>query len=283
MNLVLLLAIVAVATASPLTPSDAPQVPVSWNYAQGGSDWVGTCSTGTLQSPININTSATSCVKEGENGVPYRIDFHYVKKDNLTLRNNGHALSIKGDLGFVTLGGCNPCDGQVYNVKAVSIHAPSEHTINASPTNDGHYAAEIHIVHQKTGSTGLNDLLIVAITLYVQPDGGFPNSFLEHINLATAPTVAKTEVAIKKHVSLNKLKESLHGEYYTYTGSLTSPPCTEGVKWYVMKRPLGVQADQLATLTSLFAGNANFAAGHGNNRNTQPLNNRPVYYYRKRD
>jgi len=281
--LVLLLAIVAVAAASPLTPSDAPQVPVSWNYAQGGSDWVGTCSTGTLQSPININTSATSCVKEGESGVPYRIGFHYVKKGNLTLRSNGRALSIKGDLGFVTLGGCNPCDGQVYNVKAVSIHAPSEHTINASPTNDGHYAAEIHIVHQKTGSTGLNDLLIVAITLYVQPDGGFPNSFLEHINLATAPTVAKTEVAIKKHVSLNKLKESLHGEYYTYTGSLTSPPCTEGVKWYVMKRPLGVQADQLATLTSLFAGNANFAAGHGNNRNTQPLNNRPVYYYRKRD
>jgi len=90
-------------------------------------------------------------------------------------------------------------------------------------------------------------------------------------------------VGSKKHVSLNKLKESLSGEYFTYTGSLTSPPCTEGVKWYVMKRPLGVQAEQLSTLTALFAGNANFAAGHGNNRNTQPINNRPVYYYRKRD
>jgi len=281
--LVLLFAVVAVAAAQTLSPTDQPMVPVSWNYGQGGSDWPGTCQSGLAQSPINVNTSATTCVKEGQDGVAYRIDFHYVKKDNLTLRNNGHALSIKGDMGFVTLGGCNPCDGQVYNVKAVSIHAPSEHTIDASPTKDGSYAAEIHIVHQKVGSTGLNDLVIVAVLLYVQPDGGFPNSFLDNIGLAAAPTVAKTEVPIKGHVHLNKLKESFSGEFFTYTGSLTSPPCTEGVKWYVMKRPLGINKDQVTGLQGLFAGNPNFAAGRGNNRNVQPLNNRPVYYYRKRD
>jgi len=284
MKLVLLLALVAVASAATLNPpaqGDAPLVPVSWNYGQGGADWPGTCSSGTAQSPINVNTSAVTCVKEGQDGVPYRIDFHYFKKDNLTLRNNGHALSIKGDLGFVTIGGCNPCDGQQYNVKAFSFHAPSEHTIDASPTKDGHYAMELHIVHQKVGSTGLNDLVIVAINFYLQPDGGFPNSFLDNINWANAPAAAQATVPISGPVNLHKLNEAFKGEYFTYTGSLTSPPCTEGVKWYIMKRPLGVNKAQLDIVQNMFQKNTNFANGNGNNRNVQPLNNRPVYWYRK--
>lgn len=285
MKVIVLLALVAVAAASTLTPTDAPpaSVPVAWNYAQGGSDWPGTCSTGQAQSPININTSALTCVKEGQDGVPHRIDFHYVKKDNLTLRHNGHALSVKGDLGFITLGGCNPCDGQQYNVKAFSFHAPGEHTIDASPTKDGRYGAELHIVHQKVGSTGLNDLVIVAVNFYLQADGGFPNSFLDNINWANAPQTAKTSVAITGAVDLDKLKEALSGEYFTYTGSLTSPPCTEGVKWFVMKRPLGVNKAQLDVIQNLFQKKADFAAGRGNNRNVQNTNNRVVYWYRKRN
>jgi len=277
-----LVAIVAVSaqqqTVAP-TPAPAPApTPTPFSYENGGADWPGLCKTGLAQSPINIDTTKTKCVRHGEfDAKVHRIDFHYIPALNLSMVNNGNTLKVKGDLGFVTIGGCNPCDGQEYVVKQFHFHTPSEHTIDASPERKGQYAMELHIVHQKKGSTGLNDLVFVTILFYIQPEGGFPNWFLDNINWNWAPKAAGTSSKIQAAVDLNRLRESLHGEYYSYKGSLSTPPCTESVQYFIMKNPLGITKEQADLVQSIFVKN-----GKGNSRPVQPLNNREVAWYRRR-
>jgi len=282
LTLVLLLSAVAIAAAGTAAPG-------SWSYG-AQANWPGLCTSGTAQSPININASHTHCVRHGEpDAQAFRIHFHYHKgldhiahQHNHTLRNTGYALQVKGkNLGHITIGGCNPCDGQEYDVKQVNFHAPSEHTVTTDPSKDGHYAMETQIVHQKRGSKGLNDIVIVSILWYKQAPGGFPNSFLQSIDWANAPTDTSRRTHINGRVKLHKLDEALKGEYYSYFGSLVVPPCTEGVQYFVMKRPLGATQHQLNVIQNLFANNPAFAGGAGNNRGIQQLNGRKVWYYRK--
>ena len=67
-------------------------------------------------------------------------------------------------------------------------------------------------------------------------------------------------------------------EYWNYPGSLTTPPCTEGIKWTVIKDVQPISEAQLQKFTSLWADNPDWANGKGNNREVQPLNSRTLYY-----
>jgi len=274
--------------ASGAADSSSPSRRISFDYKQSGKDWSGTCSSGKAQSPININTTAAVCVRHGEpTANPYRIHFHYASSadaKNLSLHHNGHTIKVKGDLGYVTVGGCNPCTGQEYRIKQFHFHAAAEHTIDADPAANrtGAYALELHIYHQKQGSVGFKDVVGVAIQFYVQPEGGYPNSFLEKINWSGMPTQKGGSTPLSGGVDLTLLKEAIHNaEYFTYTGSLTTPPCTEDVKWFVMKTPLGISQKQADTIQALFAKNTAFASGNGNNRVVQPTNGRQVVWYRR--
>ena len=77
------------------------------------------------------------------------------------------------------------------------------------------------------------------------------------------------------------VKEFLDGidkkSFISYEGSLTTPPCTEGVRWTVLLEPQPISDEQLKHFTDRYADNPNFASGAGNNRITQPLNGRIVY------
>jgi len=292
MKALLLLGLLAVASAA-VTPAADPGTPgtdalnptspnTQWNYQSSGTNWnLGWCRVGKAQSPINIEKESTHCVRKGEiHSLPYRIDFHYFPRNNLSMVNTGHGLQVNTDLGFVTLGGCNPCNGHQYNLKQFNFHTPAEHTIDARPGKTG-YALELQLIHQKVGATGLNDLVGVSILFYQQHEGGFPNSFLNLVDVMHAPATLNAVNPIQGIVDMHTLKESLHGEYYTYKGSLTAPTCDETVTWFVMKNPLGVSKHQLAKIQSLFQGNKEFAMGNGNARATQALNGRPVIWYRK--
>jgi len=283
--LVALLVSVAVAQQQKLVPPPqqtpaAPTPPPTQGttpplYENGGKDWPGICLTGQAQSPINIETAKAKCVRHGEaDAKAYRIDFHYFPALNLSMTHNGNVLKVIGNLGFVTIGGCNPCDGQQYWVKQFNFHTPSEHTFDASPQKTGQRTMELRIVHQKQGSTGLNDLVVVAVQFYIQPDGGFPNWFLDNINWNWAPKSKGQSNSIQGAVDLRRLKEAFHGEYYSYKGSLTTPPCTESVQYFVMKNPLGITKEQAAVIQNIF--------GKGNARPVQPVNNREVVWYRRR-
>jgi carbonic anhydrase len=250
---------------------------ISFTYPD--TTWGGICQTGKRQSPINIMRDQTVCVREGEfEGVRRKINFHYWPAHGLETVNTGHTLKVKSHVGFVTVGGCNPCDGQRYHLKQINFRTPAEHTIDASATRSGRYPLELHLVHQKEGATGLNDLLFIAIFFYQQLDGGFPNKFLHQLEIHHAPTTTGGKFKLSSWVNIfDSLKEALTGEYYTYDGSITTPTCDETVQWFVMKTPLGATKEQIASLNNIFNANNN----GGNARGTKDLNGRRVYWYRK--
>ena len=67
-------------------------------------------------------------------------------------------------------------------------------------------------------------------------------------------------------------------KYWAYDGSLTTPPCTEGIKWSVIEEVQKISSQQLEDFTKHFAGDMNFAGGNGNNRAVQELNDRTLFY-----
>lgn len=143
------------------------------------------------------------------------------------------------------------------------IHAPSEHTFNGK-----HYDLELHIVHSDYMSS---KLAVLAIFFDVAAGGNLDNPFITalKLNLQNPSITTLPLQALVGGLKKNAL--------YSYEGSLTAPPCSEIVQWIVTNEPQPISTAQLALITSHFAGNSNFAKGHGNNRATQPLNGRTIY------
>jgi len=143
------------------------------------------------------------------------------------------------------------------------IHAPSEHTFNGK-----HYDLELHIVH--TDYTSSN-LAVLAIYFDVEDGGNKDNDFITALKLDQQnPSITSLPI----QALVQKVKKD---EIYSYSGSLTTPPCSEIVTWVVTHDPQPISTAQLKLITSHFADNYNFAKGKGNNRETQPLNGRTIY------
>jgi carbonic anhydrase len=150
----------------------------------------------------------------------------------------------------------------VYFLQQFHFHAPSEHTINGQA-----FDAEMHLVH----ANRLGELLVVSVLLSIS-DQAQPGIFDDIAN--NAPTSVKSNTMESTVNAMNLLPETQL--YYTYTGSLTTPPCTEGVRWVVMTTPVPVTntfVQQLHTITAQFP---NYNGYANNNRPVQPLNGRAV-------
>jgi len=80
-------------------------------------------------------------------------------------------------------------------------------------------------------------------------------------------------------VILGDLIEALDTQnFWSYNGSLTTPPCTEGIKWTVISKPMPISKDVMKLINDEYKDNAKFAAGKGNNRKVMPYNGRTVTY-----
>lgn len=117
---------------------------------------------------------------------------------------------------------------------------------------------EMHLVHKNASG----ELTVVAVMF----DKGAANPELEKL-WRVMPQQAKQNVSIKQDLNLNKLLPK-NKTYWRFSGSLTTPPCSEGVTWIVLKQPLTVSAEQLARFTRTMH--------HDNNRPVQSLHGRVV-------
>ena len=149
----------------------------------------------------------------------------------------------------------------VFDASEISFHAPSEHTIDGKQ-----FDLEMHFTHRnENGEIGS-----IISFLFDQLEGAdYQNQFLE------------TLWADEEQLSVNLYKYFRNvdfTEYWNYEGSLTAPPCTEGVLWTVVKDIQPIDAEQLERFTSLWAGNSSWAKGNGNNRSVQSLNERTIAY-----
>ena len=215
--------------------ADASAHPAHWDYAgSGGPEAWGQmkpefakCSSGTRQSPIDIR-----------DGIKVNLDpvqFDY-KPSAFRVIDNGHTVQVN-----VGPGNSIEVMGKRYDLVQFHFHRPSEERINGRQ-----FDMVAHLVHKDIDGR----LAVVAVLL----DRGSAQPLVQSIwnNL---PLEKGDEVAARTTINLNDLLPA-NRNYFTYMGSLTTPPCSEGVLWMVMKEPVQISGDQIGIFARLYPMNA---------------------------
>ncbi len=236
----------ALAVAAPAT---AQEPPVEWGYegAIGPAYWgslspaFAACGEGSLQSPLDLRSAARLPAP--------RIDTRYVPS-SVTLTNNGETVEVRSDMAQSLRVG-----GKSYSLVQLHFHVPSEHLV----AGDG-APAEIHFVHQ--AADGERAVLGALVRR------GRANRQFGRI-AAALPEGAGEQARVQAPVDLTRLLPRSR-RAYRYPGSLTTPPCTEGIRWMVMAHPVRVSEAQLGALEDVVEGNA---------RPVQPRNDRPIVLF----
>lgn len=233
-----------------------------WTYAHP-EQWAHSFAAcgGKRQSPIDIETRAALNVTRRDYGRYFNMHTHYPMVSGLSMVNNGHAVQVNGKYGKFGLLDMPQHDGGPathWELLQFHFHFPSEHMLNGRRA-----AGEMHLVHQKRGAKGTDGLAVVGVLLDVPKNPSqVPNDLFEKLNFLNLPGRLKASGPANISVNFNHmLKDNFAGPYFTYSGSLTTPPCSENVKWIVLKRPLFVSHLAVDSFKTLFP---------------NPMNNRPV-------
>lgn len=239
-------------------PSVAPAAgdPV-WHYegAEGPDKWgtlspkFSACGEGQSQSPVDIaaTVAGTEALELKTNLLPgtLRIAHHEHVADGI---NNGHTIQINYEgADTLTIG------NDRYSLVQYHFHNQSEHTVKGQ-----HYPMEMHLVHKAESGK------LAVIGVFIEQ--GAHNAAFDPIwnNLPKQKGVETHYPSV--NVDVDRLLP-VSRTSFRYDGSLTTPPCSEGVRWIVMTTPIQLSAEQIKAFTAII---------HDNNRPPQPLNGRPV-------
>ena len=229
----------------------------AWHYEGGeGPDHWGqlspkfaACREGTSQSPIDIASpvAGTKSLALSTNLQPgvLRIAHHAHVADGI---NNGHTIQINYEGADTLIIG-----NDTYGLVQYHFHNPSEHTVKGK-----HAPMEMHLVHQAPSGK------LAVIGVFIE-EGAHNAAFDPIWNNLPKQKGEETHYP-SVNVDVDQLLPTNRASY-RYDGSLTTPPCSEGVRWIVMTMPIQLSADQIKMFTALI---------HDNNRPTQPLNGRAV-------
>ena len=163
-----------------------------------------------------------------------------------------------------------------------SFHAPSEHTIEGQQ-----FDLEMQVLHKYLAPEQSTEVILGAIIsiLFKTPEGEDveddqgENFFIQSIWDSNRKKERGSDSELINNLLLNDFFGSVEmSMYWSYEGSLTTPPCTEGIKWIVIKEIQSISKDQLLKFTKQLAGADEFATGEGNNRAVQDLGFRTLYY-----
>jgi carbonic anhydrase len=224
-----------------------PHTGHSWDYgvSHGPSHWgdlepdFATCKTGHHQSPIDIRNPKKADLPT--------LHFDY-KPSPLHIVDNGHTIMINYEPGSSLSVGENK-----YTLKQFHFHRPSEEKINGKS-----FEMTLHLVHADSEGK----LAVVAVLLQEGKDNPLVRELWKDV------PKEKEKEAIFGHVQIDvsQLVPSDHG-YYTFSGSLTTPPCSEDVTWFVLKHPMTISHAEVQRFSKLYRNDA---------RPTQPLYDRTV-------
>jgi len=220
-----------------------------WTYsgATGPAKWgglekdFGSCSLGKTQSPIDIRDSVA---KKAD--LP-AIAFDY-KPAPLKIIDSGHSIQINYAPGsFITVG------GKQYELVQFHFHKPSVEKINGK-----NFDMVAHLVHKDSDGK----LAVVAVLLKKGSASPLVKTLWANLPKQKGHEMAVDAVTINVADLLPDDKS-----YYTFAGSLTTPPCSEEVTWFVLKHPTSISSDEIARFAKSYPMNA---------RPTQPLNGREI-------
>lgn len=229
-----------VSSSAASSQSTAPVTnPAHWSYSDetGPDHWselesdYELCSTGTTQSPINIDHT-----KITPSGKVKPITLHYNTTETSVI-NNGHTIQVNPLEQNNTI----ELEGTTYTLQQFHFHHPSEHQI------DGKNAAmELHLVHTAVDGS------YAVVAVLIEP--GKMNPAFEQIWNQMPTTPSETAVTLDQPVQLRDLlPKDLHSVHYT--GSLTTPPCTEHVNWNVLETPIELSREQIERFAAIFPDN----------------------------
>lgn len=215
----------------------------SWNYEN--TNWQEIedtdCNTA-VQSPVDINPDEAIPAKLPE------INYEY-EPFQMKIVDNGHTVQASGsEDSFITIG------KKRYQFRQLHFHSPSEHTVNGEA-----YPLEMHLVHQETGT---GDLAVIGIFI----EEGSGNNFLTEV-FSRIPSEEKVQEQTDLTLNLSNFIPP-EQTYYTYLGSLTTPPCTVGVDWILFDEPIQASTEEIAQFAQPYDNTA---------RPVQQLQNRRVY------
>jgi carbonic anhydrase len=226
---------------------EAPPPPPHWSYAgaTGADKWgsldkdFATCSLGKRQSPIDIRQTLRADLPA--------IQFAY-QPIALSIVDNGHSVMVDtADAGGITV------DGENYALQQFHFHKPSEERINGKP-----YAMAVHLVHRSKAGK----LAVVAVMIEAGKEQALIRTLWTNLPLEQDKPLVRPDLRIDPSRLLPAKRN-----YYTFIGSLTTPPCTEDVLWLVLKSPIQLSREQLAGFATLYRNNA---------RPVQPVNGRLI-------
>ena len=235
------------ASLLPIITSTVMASETAWKYEgkQGSEHWAelsekfGLCATGVNQSPINI----TSVIEA--NLPPLVTNYH---KSQVSEINNGHTVqaNIKGNNTFTN-------DDGTFDLLQFHFHAPSENIIEGKS-----FPLEAHFVHADQNGR----LAVIGVMFEL----GKENSELAKLWTNMPETSHSKTTLIKELSALNLLPKEK--SYYRFNGSLTTPPCTEGVRWFVLKDTIEASQAQIDKFRNVM--------GTDTNRPVQPINARVI-------
>ena len=241
MNKLISPAVVAVGLIAAAQMSQAAE----WSYEgeHGPEHWgsiseeYATCGSGQMQSPFDISSGIHAALAP--------INFQYGEVP-ITVTNNGHSLQVN-----VPDGNSMEVDGKTYKLLQFHFHTPSEHAIDGK-----RFPMVMHMVHQADDGS----YAVVGVMM----EEGEANA--EIAALWDVAPATPGEASADGTVDVPGLLPE-DGHYMRFMGSLTTPPCTEGINWHMMSTPITVSAEQIAQFAAIFPMDA---------RPLQPENHRLV-------
>ena len=258
-----------------------PPIPLNYPYSE--------CGAGGHQSPVAINlTTKLITVNPTTNRadlnpivvtekVSNPLDFHYPPDLNLSIYNSGHAVQVNMPLTYT---GHLSVGRDAYPLIQFHFHVPSEHS-KITSQGEQPYAGELHFVHQRA------DGKIVVLGVFLDDTGDETTEITKVLdtilgNGSNLPSNVPTIPPGHKNATntpvgqLNPLALLPKGKtnIFTYAGSLTTPPCSEGVNWYVLAEPIQVSSQHLSELNTWYP---------NGNRFTQNSNSRVIGIHENKD
>ena len=221
-----------------------------WGYKgeEDPSHWAGLspefvrCAEGHFQSPIDIESYAS----QKTDAIDLDFDYHACSLD---IENNGHTIQANPEEDNVI-----SYHGKTFHLRQFHFHEPSEHRLDGIV-----YPMEIHLVHSDSEGH------LAVVGLFVKE--GPTNSILEGI-WANLPTHVSERTHTQKDCNIAGLLP-VDKTIYHYSGSLTTPPCSEGVEWFLVEQPVCMSKEQIQRFRELY---------HANNRPVMPTAQRKVEY-----
>lgn len=197
------------------------------------------CGIGLNQSPIDLDHGIKATLPQ--------LDIEY-GGNFTTVENNGHTVLVIAGQGNHLI-----VDKERYDLVQCHFHHPSEHLLKGT-----RFPLECHFVHRLADDE-------IAVIGVLMKKGRHNKAFEEILTLTPKKTGEKMKIPNDRLPIKDLLPNTLH--YIRYSGSLTTPPCSEAVNWIILVEPVEISADQIARFAALYPNNA---------RPIQPSHHRPV-------